>query len=194
MKAIIYQRYGKSDVLEYSEKVEKPKLKTRQVLVRIQAAALNPIDCEMRSGMLSFARNKKFPKIPGSDFAGEIVEVGKGTKTFKVGDKVYGMSKTRVGGSYAEFIAISEGEIGHKPENMSMEEAASTPLAALTSLQAMRNLGKLKSGQSVIINGASGGVGVFAVQLAKIMNVDCTAVCSFRNTEMVRKLGGKSFD
>ena len=134
MKAIIYQRYGKSDVLEYSKNAEKPKLTRGQVLVKVHAAALNPVDCEMRSGMLSFARSKKFPKIPGSDFAGEIVEVGKSTKIFNPGDRVYGMSKTRVGGSYAEFIAISEGEIGHKPENLSMEEAASIPLAGLTSL------------------------------------------------------------
>jgi NADPH:quinone reductase-like Zn-dependent oxidoreductase len=189
MRAIIYQTYGKSDVLTYSENAEKPRPGRGEVLIKVEAAALNPIDCEMRKGMLAFARNRKFPKIPGSDFAGTIVELGSGVKDFQIGDEVYGMSKTRVGGSYAEFIKISTGEIGLKPNNLSMEEAASIPLAALTSLQAMSELANLKPGQSVIINGASGGVGVFAIQLAKAMGAETTAVCSFRNIEMVRELG-----
>ena len=186
MKAIIYNSYGKLDVLQYSENIEKPTIGPGKVLVNIKAAALNPVDCEMRKGMLAFIRSRSFPKIPGSDFAGIIAAVGKGVSGFKEGDEVYGMSKTRIGGSYAEYISISAKEIGHKPANISMEEAASIPLAALTSLQAMRNLANLTSGQSVLINGASGGVGVFALQLGRVIDVKTTAICSFRNVVLVK--------
>ncbi|MEZ4852465.1 MAG: NAD(P)-dependent alcohol dehydrogenase [Bacteroidia bacterium] len=189
MHAILYHKYGLPDVLNYSQNAKKPKPDRGEVLVKIEAAALNPVDCEMRKGMLSILRSSKFPKIPGSDFAGRIVEAGAGVTRFKEGDEVYGMSKTRIGGAYAEYIKISPQEIGLKPKNITMEEAASIPLAALTSLQAMRDLAHLQSGQSVIINGASGGVGVYAIQLAKAMGAETTAVCSFRNTELVKGLG-----
>lgn len=166
-----------------------PSPRRGEVLVRIQAAALNPIDCEVRSGMIKSLPGQRLPKIAGSDFAGVVEALGTGVKGFSIGTRVWGMAKTYKGGAYASHLAIPSGEIGQLPDGWDFERAAAVPLAALTSLQALRDHGQLQAGQTVLINGASGGVGVFAIQIAKQMGARVIAVCSFRNTELVRELG-----
>ncbi|MEM7370544.1 MAG: NAD(P)-dependent alcohol dehydrogenase [Bacteroidota bacterium] len=188
MRAITYNQYGSADVLE-TVKMARPIAKADQVLVRIHAAALNPIDYQMRRGRFHPFVRTRFPRIPGSDFAGIIAEIGSKVTNMKVAEEVYGMAKTSVGGSYAEYIAIHPAEIARKPASISFVEAASLPLAALTSLQALRDLGNIRPGMQVLINGASGGVGVFGVQLAKTFGASVTAVCSHRNVELVKALG-----
>lgn len=137
--------------------------------------------------MLSLLTGNNFPMILGFDVAGEVVKVGSQVTRFKVGDAIYG-STNFPGGAYAEFAAIPENFAAPKPTNMSYEEAATVPLAALTALQSLQNLGDIKSGQKVLINGASGGVGVFAVQIAKALGAEVTGVCSTRNLDLVKSL------
>ncbi|NET02530.1 MAG: NAD(P)-dependent alcohol dehydrogenase [Sphaerospermopsis sp. SIO1G1] len=186
MKAMLIHGYGDVDVLKYEE-VEKPKIKPDQLLVQVHASSVNPIDWKTRKGMLKILTGNKFPLILGFDVAGEVVEVGAKVTRFQVGDAIYG-STSFPGGAYAELAAIPENLATHKPTNLSDQEAATIPLAALTSLQALRNLGNIKSGQKVLINGASGGVGIFAVQIAKALGTEVTGVCSSRNLDFVKSL------
>jgi 2-desacetyl-2-hydroxyethyl bacteriochlorophyllide A dehydrogenase len=186
MKAIVIRRYGSPEVLQYEE-VEKPKIKPEQLLVKVHASSVNPIDWKTRKGMLSILTGNKFPLILGFDVAGEVMEVGSQVKHFQVGDAIYG-STSFPGGAYAEFAVVPENLAALKPTNMTYEQAATVPLAALTALQALRDLGNIKSGQSVLINGASGGVGVFAVQIAKALGAKVTGVCSSKNLDLVRSL------
>ncbi|MEL6670878.1 MAG: NAD(P)-dependent alcohol dehydrogenase [Bacteroidota bacterium] len=188
MKAIVYHKYGSPQVLSFSE-VPLPPVKANQVLVKVRASGLNPIDCEIRKGRMQVVTGNRFPRIPGCDFAGDIVEVGRKVKGFEIGDAVYGMAETFTGGAYAEYLTISPGEIAPKPDNLSYEEAAAIPLAALTALQAYQNLGNIRPGMEVFIHGASGGVGVFAIQLAKAFGAKVTASASFRNTDLLKELG-----
>ncbi|WP_353930873.1 NAD(P)-dependent alcohol dehydrogenase [Okeanomitos corallinicola TIOX110] len=186
MKAIVIRGYGSPEVLKYEE-VAKPPIKPDQLLVKVHASSVNPIDWKTRKGMLSILTGNKFPLILGFDVAGEVVEVGSQVTGFQVGDPIYG-STSFPGGAYAEFAAIPENLAATKPINMSYQEAATVPLAALTSLQALRDLGNIKSGQNVLINGASGGVGIFAVQIAKALGANVTGVCSTRNLDLVKSL------
>ncbi|MEA5550638.1 NAD(P)-dependent alcohol dehydrogenase [Anabaena cylindrica UHCC 0172] len=186
MKAVVIRRYGSAEVLQYEE-VEQPKIKPEQLLVKVHASSVNPIDWKIRQGMLSLLTGNNFPMILGFDVAGEVVEVGSQVTRFKVGDAIYG-STSFPGGAYAEFAAIPENFAVPKPKNMSYEEAATVPLAALTALQALRDLGNIRLGQRVLINGASGGVGVFAVQIAKALGAEVTGVCSTRNLDLVKSL------
>ncbi|MBD2627970.1 NAD(P)-dependent alcohol dehydrogenase [Trichormus variabilis] len=186
MKAVVIRRYGSAEVLQYEE-VEQPKIKPEQLLVKVYASSVNPIDWKIRKGMLSLLTGNNFPMILGFDVAGEVVEVGSQVTRFQVGDAIYG-STSLPGGAYAEFAAIPENFAAPKPTNMSYEEAATVPLAALTALQSLQNLGDIKSGQKVLINGASGGVGVFAVQIAKALGAEVTGVCSTRNLDLVKSL------
>ncbi|MFK7921097.1 MAG: NAD(P)-dependent alcohol dehydrogenase [Bacteroidia bacterium] len=188
MNAIFYQQYGSPEVLEYGTQAI-PNPGTKEVLIKVHASALNPIDCEIRKGSFKIVTGKQFPRIPGCDFAGEVIAKGSRVKTFQIGDLVYGMSKTYRGGAHAEYITMNAGEIGLKPERLSMIEAAAMPLASLTSLQALRDLAHLETGQKVLLNGASGGVGVFAIQLAKAMGAEVYTTCSSRNFELVKSLG-----
>ncbi|MEO0472056.1 MAG: NAD(P)-dependent alcohol dehydrogenase, partial [Bacteroidota bacterium] len=188
MEAILYHRYGSPEVLIYGT-LSKPLPDPNQVLIRIHAAALNPIDLEVRSGKFRPMTGWRFPKIPSVDFAGVIEAVGKKVSGFQIGDEVYGMNPSQKGGAVAQYIAIAPNQIAHKPQNLSFEEAASVPLAAQTSLQAIVDLGKLKAGQKILINGASGGVGVFAIQIANILGAHTTAICSHRNVDLVKSLG-----
>ncbi|BAZ51981.1 alcohol dehydrogenase zinc-binding domain-containing protein [Nostoc sp. NIES-4103] len=187
MKAVVIRRYGPAEVLQYEE-VEQPKIKPDQLLVKIHASSVNPIDWKTRKGMLGLLTGYQFPKILGFDVAGEVVEVGSGVTRFKVGDAVYG-STTFSGGAYAEFAAIPENLLAFKPNNLSYQEAATIPLAALTALQALRDLGNIQPGQAVLINGASGGVGIFAVQIAKAIGAEVTGVSSTKNLDLVKSLG-----
>lgn len=188
MKAIVYRKYGKPEVLELAD-IPQPEIKAHEVLVEVHTAALNPVDCEIRKGRARIATGNKFPRIPGSDFSGKIVEKGASVQGFEIGEEVYGMSKTLIGGSYAEYLAIPAAEIGLKPEGLNFKEAASIPLAALTALQGMRDLAKVSAGQKVFLHGASGGVGVYAIQIAKALGASVTATCSYRNVDRLKALG-----
>ncbi|MBD2360826.1 NAD(P)-dependent alcohol dehydrogenase [Anabaena minutissima FACHB-250] len=187
MKAVIIRRYGATDVLQYEE-LEQPQIKPDELLVRVHASSVNPIDWKTRKGMLSFLTGNKFPMILGFDVAGEVVAVGSQVTRFRVGDAIYGSTKFP-GGAYAEFAAVPENLAALKPTNLSYEEAATVPLAAMTALQALRDLGHILPRQKVLINGAAGGVGMFAVQIAKAFNAEVTGVCSTKNLEFVKSLG-----
>ncbi len=189
MNAIVYHRYGSPDELAIEE-VETPVPKDDQVLVRVKAASVNPLDWHILRGKPYVVRATagwRTPKrtIPGVDVAGVVEAVGSAVTLFKPGDEVYG-EKTR---ACAEYVCGAEGLFVPKPARLTFEEAAATPVGGATALQALRDKGLLRPGQAVLINGASGGVGTFAVQIAKALGADVTAVCSTANVELVRSLG-----
>ena len=190
MKAIVYRCYGSPDVLQY-EDIEKPTPKDDEVLVKVHAAAVNPYDWHFMRGspyVMRLMAGVGSPKDPsmGVDFAGTVESIGSKVKRFKPGDEVFGAT----GGAFAEYVTVPEDRaVALKPANVTFEQAASVPIAAITALQALRDKGKIKPGQKVLINGASGGVGTFAVQIAKSFGAEVTGVCSTRNLEMVRSIG-----
>lgn len=189
MKAAVIDRYGSPDVLRYAD-VDKPVIKADQMLVRVYASSVNPIDWKIRKGLLQFLTGYQFPLILGFDVAGEVVEVGSQVTRFRVGDRIYARLDQLAGGAYAEYAAVAERVAAHKPANMSDEEAAAVPLAGLTALQALRDEGHFAAGQRVLINGASGGVGTYAVQIAKVLGASSiVGVCSARNADLVKSLG-----
>ena len=188
MKAIIRERYGRPDVLELRD-VDKPVIEDDQVLVRVHASSVNPVEWYGVTGPF-FGRignglRKPKHRAVGADLAGRVEAVGRGVKEFQPGDEVFGTS----GGSWAEYACAREARLMPKPANLSFEEAAAVPVAAITALQALRDKAQVQPGQKVLINGASGGVGTFAVQIAKSFEADVTAVCSTRNVDTVRSLG-----
>lgn len=194
MKAIVYQEYGSPAVLQLKE-VEKPFPKEGEVLVRVQAASLNAADWRMMRAdpfLVRFHaglfRPNKFPTL-GADIAGNVEAVGLGVTQFRAGDEVFGDVFASGFGGFAEYKCAKEHEVVLKPSNISFQETAAVPLAGLTALHALRDAGKLQRGQTVLINGASGGVGTFAVQLANYFGTEVTAVCSSRNVEIARSLG-----
>jgi NADPH:quinone reductase-like Zn-dependent oxidoreductase len=193
MKAIVYTQYGSPDVLQLKE-VEKPTPKDNEVLVKVCAASVNAYDWRyMRAnpflvrlmGGLFRPRN---PRL-GVDVAGRVEAVGRGVTQFRPGDEVYGDLSASGNGAFAEYAAVPEHILALKPSNLSFEQAAAVPMAAVTALQGLRDAGKIQPGQKVLINGASGGVGTFAVQIAKYFGAEVTAVCSTRNIDLVRSLG-----
>ena len=190
VKAWMYRCYGGPEVLQL-ESMPKPVPADDEVLVKVHAASVNPLDWHYLHGEPRIMRMEAGIGAPkdhsmGADFAGVVESVGKDVKKFKAGDAVYG---TR-GGAFGEYVQIRESRnIVLKPANISFQQAAAVPIAAITALQALRDQGHVKSGQKVLINGASGGVGTFAVQLAKHFGAEVTAVCSGRNVEMVSALG-----
>jgi NADPH:quinone reductase-like Zn-dependent oxidoreductase len=191
MQAVVSTEFGTPDVLRL-EAVDRPAIKEdNQVLVRVRAAAINPLDWHEIRGTPYVGRlmgmGWSSPKNArrGVDFAGEIVAVGKAVTKFKPGDQVFGVAP----GSLAEYAWARETRIALMPEGLSHAEAAAVPVAAITALQSLRDAGQLKAGQKVLINGASGGVGTYGVQIAKAMGAEVTAVCSGRNAELVRSLG-----
>jgi NADPH:quinone reductase-like Zn-dependent oxidoreductase len=189
LQAITYHRYGPPDVLELEE-VDVPALEDDQVLVRVRAAAVNPRDWHFLRGLPYIMRpiGLRIPKDGGfgSDMAGQVEAVGRAVTRFRPGDEVYAFV---LAGGFAEYTRVPENVLGHKPANLSFEQAAAVPLAALTALQGLRDHGRVQPGQRVLIIGASGGVGTFAVQLAKLFGAEVTGVCSARNLELVRSLG-----
>src|SRR5229473_2809227 len=190
MKAIVYEAYGSADILEVKE-VRKPGVEADQVLVRVRAASANPYDWHLMSGVPYIARismGLRKPKysLLGTDVAGEVEAVGSAVSRFRPGDAVFGFVGS---GGFAEYVSAPEKLLALKPANLSFEQAATIPLAAVTALQGLRDAGEIKSGQKVLIVGASGGVGTFAVQIAKWYGADVTGVCSTRNLEMVRSIG-----
>jgi NADPH:quinone reductase-like Zn-dependent oxidoreductase len=188
MKAAVINSYGDIAVLELAE-IEKPTPKNDQVLIKIICSSVNPIEVIRRKGGVKLLEGFSFPKILGSDFSGIIEAIGSNVKHYNIGDEVFGMSDMLRGGSYAEYIAVNESEIYKKPEKFNFAEAAGLPLVCLTTLQSYRKFTTMKSGQSIFINGASGGVGVYAVQLAKAFGMHVTATTSEKNEEFVKELG-----
>jgi NADPH:quinone reductase-like Zn-dependent oxidoreductase len=190
MKAIIHEQYGRPDVLELRE-VDKPVVENDQVLVRVHASSVNPVEWYGVTGLIvaRFGGGLRKPKVTavGGDLAGRIEAVGKDVKAFRPGDEVFGTSGG--GGSWAEYVGALAERLAPKPANLTFEEAAAVPVAGITALQALRDKGQVQPGQKVLINGASGGVGTFAVQIAKSFGADVTAVCSTRNVEQARALG-----
>jgi NADPH:quinone reductase-like Zn-dependent oxidoreductase len=187
MKAAIIRQYGAAEVL-HIEEIQQPTIKPDQLLVKVCATSVNPLDWKIRKGMLRLMPGIRFPIVLGFDVSGEVVAVGDRVTHFQPGDLIYANAGLP-GGAYAEYIAIAERTAAHKPSNMTHEQAAAVPGSALTALQALRDRGHLQSGQAVLVNGASGGVGSFAVQIAKALNASVTAVCSTKNIEWVKSLG-----
>ena len=189
MKAIRYCEYGNPDDVLKIEEVEKPVPNDNQVLVKVRAAALNPLDLTIRTPLwirLLTGRRKPKETRLGVDYAGTVEAVGKNVTLFKPGDEVFGGKL----GAYGEYVcAAADRAVMLKPANVTFEQAASVPVAAITALQGLRDEGRLKSGQKVLINGASGGVGTFAVQIAKSLGAEVTAVTSTRNVDLVRSIG-----
>lgn len=189
MKAFVHTAYGPPSSLELTD-VPKPTPADDQVLIRVKAAATNPADWHIITGKPYIARVEyglRTPKTPirGLDVSGVIEQVGNDVEKFEVGDAVFG----EIGGGYAEYTVARESRLGLKPGNISFEEAAGVPIAAVTALQALRDKGGIEAGHNVLVNGASGGVGTFAVQIASAMGAAVTGVCSTRNVELVESIG-----
>ncbi|MEQ8971999.1 MAG: NAD(P)-dependent alcohol dehydrogenase [Coleofasciculus sp. C1-SOL-03] len=188
MNAVINNGYGSVDVLQYTS-IEKPTPKPNQLLVKVHGTSVNPIDWKIRKGLLKLFTGNKFPMILGFDISGDVVEVGSAVTRFHPGEPIYAYLDSFPGGAYAEYAVVSEQAACLKPNNMTPIQAAAVPLAALTALQGLRNQGKIQPGHQVLINGSSGGVGSFAVQIAKALAAQVTAVCSTKNVELVKSLG-----
>ena len=195
MKAVVYEKFGSPDVLEYKE-VDKPIVNEDDILVKIFASSMNAVDWHIRIPTPSFARlmggsaktlfmKPRFP-ILGADFAGKIEAVGKNIEQFKIGDEVFGAVKA---GGHAEYICVSEKDAVLKPVNMTFEQAAAVPACGYMALQGLRDHGNIKSGHKVLINGASGGAGTFAVQITKSFGTEVTGVCSTNNLEQAKNIG-----
>jgi NADPH:quinone reductase-like Zn-dependent oxidoreductase len=191
MRAVMQRCYGSPIKVLTVERIAKPVPKQGQILVKVHATALNPFEWHMTTGkpyLVHLFRGLGAPDHPrlGNDVAGIVVAVGSGVTRFKAGDEVFG----DIGGGLAEYaLAREDGDVILKPAELTFEEAAGIPIAAVTALQGLRDHGRLAAGQKVLINGASGGVGTYAVQIAKSMGADVTAVCSTRNVDMVRSIG-----
>jgi len=189
MKAMVQDTYGSAEVLELRD-IDKPEIGDDEVLVRVRAAGVNPADWAVMSGLPYIARpvyGLRKPKngVRGTDVAGHVEAVGTAVTRFRPGDEVFGWCV----GSYAEYAAASEDALELKPANLTFEQAAAIPMAGLVALQAVRDQGNVQAGQSVLVNGASGGIGTFAVQIAKSLGAEVTGVCSTRNVDMVRSIG-----
>src|SRR3990172_3511579 len=191
MKAIVYTKYGSPDVLQLKD-VETPAPKDDEVLIKIHAASVNAYDWHFLTADIFLIRlmgggllKPKYTRL-GADVAGRVEAVGRNVKQFRPGDEVFGDISH---GGFAEYVCAPESRLALKPANLSFEEAAAVPMAALTALQGLRDEGQIHPGQKVLINGASGGVGTFAVQIAKLFGAEVTAVCSTRNLDQARSLG-----
>lgn len=188
MKAVTYHQFGSVDVLNYEE-VALPALPEDGVLVSQRASSINVVDYRARSGLLAPFVNKKFPKIPGADVAGVVTAVGSKVRGFSVGDAVLGATDPFKGGALAETVAVLAKNLVHLPSKISFTQAAALPIAAVAALESVRDLGGVKAGQNVLIYGASGAVGLYAVQLAKHFGAHVTAVSGAAGIEVLNKLG-----
>src|SRR6056297_355252 len=186
MKAAIINQFGTPDVFEVTA-IKTPKIKNDQLLIKVMAVSINPIDWKQRKGNHKLILGSPFPIVLGYDVCGEVVETGSEIKQFKKGDKVFGVLDNKYGGALAEFAVAHENCIVHQPENISGAEAAAFPMASLTALQALRDKAGLQKGQSVLILGASGGVGHMAIQIAKIMGAKVIAVASGASKSFVEQ-------
>ena len=188
MKAAVIDAFGPSANLEIRD-ITVPVIGPDQILVEVHAAGINPIDWKIREGMMSARYGEEFPMVLGLDASGVVVETGKAVTQFNKGDEVWARSDNGPGKCYAEYVALSPATVGRKPSELSHVEAGSMPLAALTGLIGLRDCGRLKAGDRLLIVGASGGVGVFAIQIAKIIGAHVTAVCSGGNAALAHELG-----
>ncbi len=188
MKAAMIKEYGPSDVLQIGE-IPRPQPGSRDVLIEVHASSVNPIDWKIRQGKQRGAIRYKFPVVLGMDVSGVVVEAGSKVKQFKVGDEVYSSPTHRRQGTYAEYICIDESAVAQKPSNITHQETASIPLVGLTAWEALVVKGKVKPGQKVLIQAGAGGVGSFAIQLAKQLGAYVITTCSTRNVEKVKALG-----
>src|SRR5205809_7454396 len=188
MKAFIVDRYGSKDSGRIGGMPE-PELRDDDVLVQIHAAGVNPMDSKIRDGEFKLLLPYRLPLILGNELAGVVIRAGSRVRQFKPGDEVYGRpDKNRIG-TFAEFIAVSEDDLAIKPKSLTMEEAASIPLVGLTAWQALIEKAKLKKGQKVLIHAGSGGVGTFAIQLAKHVGATVATTTSTENIDLVKRLG-----
>lgn len=190
MQAVVIDRYGGNEVVEVRE-APLPTPGPEEVLIRVRAASVNPVDWKIRGGMLRIFTGRSFPKVLGCECAGEVAEAGAGVKRFRKGDRVIGYPGIKRLGAFAEYACVREESTFPLPETIPFEQASTLPIAGLTALQALRTLGRIAAGHEVLINGASGGVGTFAVQIARISGARVTAVCSAANAELVRELGAE---
>lgn len=189
MKAIVHYKYGSAEVLELKE-IEKPVGSDDDILVRVRAASVNPLDWHFMRGVPYVVRmtdglRKPKGSVRGVDLAGQVEAVGKNVTQFQPGDEVFGSCN----GAFAEYVCGGESNFAPKPANLTFEQAAAVPIAAFTALQGMRDKGQIQPGQKILINGAAGGVGTFAVQIAKSIGAQVTGVCSTRNVDLVRSIG-----
>ena len=188
MKAVVIDAFGASSPLEVRE-VPKPEITADELLVEVHATSVNPIDWKIGDGIMGDRYGDEFPMILGFDASGVVVDTGANVSDFKAGDEVFARSTNGAGKCYAEYVALNPGTVAEKPEQISHAEAAAMPMVALTALNGLKNFGALAPGQRVLIVGASGGVGTYAVQIAKNIGAAVTAVCSSGNIELVRELG-----
>jgi NADPH:quinone reductase-like Zn-dependent oxidoreductase len=192
MRAVIAEQYGGPEVLEFAD-IDIPQVGPNGVLVRVRATSVNPVDWKLRAGWLSGYWKLRFPVIWGCDVSGVVDQVGSSVTLFKPGDEVYGFKHGKVGetyrGTYAEYAVLPESMLAPKPATLSHEEAASVPLAAVTAWQSLVGLGRIKPGSRVLIHAAAGGVGIFAVQIAKSFGAQVAATASARSHELLRSLG-----
>lgn len=194
MKAMVYTQYGSPDVLHLKE-VEKPTAKDNEVLVKVHAASVNAAESHIVRGEPFLVRLmvggllKPAKTIPGADIAGQVEAVGRNVTLFQPGDEVFGDLSECGWGAFAEYVSVPEQALALKPTNTTFEAAAAVPLAAVTALQGLRDKGQIQAGQKVLINGAGGGVGTFAVQIARSFGAEVTGVCSTKKVEIVRSLG-----
>lgn len=188
MQAIILQDYGNVDQLHYTE-VNKPEIKENDLLIEVKATSVNPFDWKVREGYLANAIPFHSPAIIGWDAAGIVKEIGANVTKFSIGDEVFTSPDLKRNGTYAEYVAVNEDNVSKKPENLSFEEAASIPLVGLTAWTGLIEVADMKEGQRVLIQAGAGGVGSFAIQLAKAMGCWVAATCSTKNVEFLEKLG-----
>ncbi|WBV55312.1 NADP-dependent oxidoreductase [Chryseobacterium daecheongense] len=184
MKAIIINEFGTADQLKIAE-IEKPVITSDQVLIKVKAIGINPVETKIRAGSHISSKTLKFPAILGKDFSGIVEEVGKNVQNVEVGDAVFGLATQ----TYAEYIAVSPEVFVKKPENITFEAAAAAPLAGLTAYQAIHDHLKVQSGEHILVQSAAGGVGHFAVQLAKIAGASVSGTASGKNIEFIKELG-----
>lgn len=188
MKAVVIDAFGPSSQLEIRD-IPKPQISPGQVLVEVHAAAVNPIDWKIRDGLMAARYGEEFPMVLGLDASGVVAEVGANVTEFAVGDEVFARSDNGPGKCYAEFVALNPATVAKKPPTLSHAEAAGIPLAALTPIYGLRDCGHVKPGDDVLLVGASGGVGLFAIQIAKVLGAHVTGICSAKNADLVRALG-----
>ena len=193
MRAVICEQYGGPEVLELADEIPIPQPGPNGVLVRIHASSVNPLDWKLRAGYIAPLWNLRFPVIWGADFSGVVEEAGRAVTMFKPGDEVYGFKNGKVAqtfrGTYAEYAVAPESTLAHKPTSLTHQEAAAMPVAALTAWYALVEMGKVKPGSRVLIHAAAGGVGTFAVQIAKSFGAYVAGTASTRNQEFLRQLG-----
>ncbi len=188
MKAIVVHEYGGPEVLRY-EDVARPEPKDDQILIRVIAAGVNPVDASLRSGRYAKFFGTRLPFIPGSDFAGVVEKAGSKITKFKTGDSVFAYTELKDGGGYAEYAVATEAEAALKSNSINDIEAAAVPIVALTAWQALIDTAKLNAGQAVLIHGGSGGVGTFAIQIAKARGAKVIATASTANQDLLKQLG-----